>query len=130
MPRGLPKDVTDEVKTERRGWGSDGHSASWHSLRHLLEYPHWQNKRTYREWESDRQETVDVEYTYHDLCRELTQRTIPGLLLLCSTDERVKAWAEEAMAGDKSTLIPLHDWLEEHGRPGLDDVRMVFWFDN
>jgi len=37
-PRGLPVDVTREVRAEMDGWGDDGHSHSYVGLRELLEY--------------------------------------------------------------------------------------------
>ncbi len=37
-PRGLPDDVSDEVKRDSDDWGCDGHSHSWHTLETLLAY--------------------------------------------------------------------------------------------
>src|SRR5262245_50799778 len=41
LPRGLPADASSEVQAISDEYGRDGHSHSWHSLRHLLEYPQW-----------------------------------------------------------------------------------------
>lgn len=67
---------------------------------------------------------------YRDAATVLVTEAIPRLVALASPEPCVLSWAEQAIAGDKSALVPLHDWLEEHGRPGMDDVRMVFFFDN
>jgi hypothetical protein len=40
------------------------------------------------------------------------------------------ALLQSILAGDKSALGALDDWLLERGCLSLDDVRMVFWFDN
>lgn len=37
-PKGLPVDVSPEVKAESEGWGCDGHSHSWLTLSELLAY--------------------------------------------------------------------------------------------
>lgn len=36
LPRGLPDDVSDDVRVESEGWGLDGHSRSWFLLTELL----------------------------------------------------------------------------------------------
>jgi len=38
MPRGLPDDVTAKVQSESIGWGVDGHSHSWFTVKELLNY--------------------------------------------------------------------------------------------
>jgi hypothetical protein len=37
-PKGLPKDVCTEIKTESKGWGSDGHSHSYFTWAELFAY--------------------------------------------------------------------------------------------
>jgi hypothetical protein len=37
-PKGLPEDVSDEVKAESERWGSDGHSHSYLTLKELKEF--------------------------------------------------------------------------------------------
>lgn len=36
-PRGLPDDCCAEIKEEFSGWGDDGHSTSWFTLKELIE---------------------------------------------------------------------------------------------
>lgn len=47
-PRGLPADVSAEVRAAREGWADDGHSASWCSLAELkAKPPHVYEDETY-----------------------------------------------------------------------------------
>lgn len=43
-PRGLPDDVSPEVRADSDAWDSDGHSHSWHTLEALLAYD-WEANR-------------------------------------------------------------------------------------
>lgn len=43
-PRGMPHDVSPEVKAESDAWDPDGHSHSWHTLETLLAYD-WEANR-------------------------------------------------------------------------------------
>ncbi len=44
-PKGLPDDISTEVKREAESWGADGHSHSWLTLKELLDYD-WQGQKT------------------------------------------------------------------------------------
>lgn len=37
-PRGLPTDVSKEIKKQRKIWNSDGHSDSWLSIKELVDF--------------------------------------------------------------------------------------------
>ena len=39
-PRGIPDDVCEEVKEDYEGWEDDAHSASWFTLKELIEWNH------------------------------------------------------------------------------------------
>lgn len=45
MPKGLPEDVSPEVKAESDCWNGDGHSHSWLTLAELKAYD-WEGKKT------------------------------------------------------------------------------------
>jgi|GEM_PF-3818204 len=174
QPRGWPTDVSAEGKQEHEEFAStDGHSLSWHSLRHLLEYPLWHtvfaqsgilNGPAYKtlkkdglphEWwypedfqgrivtEDELVQQLDLgnaaeelyvrmnwAVPYHKAAEEFVTETIPRLLALVSPEPDVFTMAKLAIAGEKTALMPLQDWLQEHDRPSLDDVRIVFFFDN
>lgn len=57
-PKGLPDDVSPQVAEDSEGWGSDGHSHSWHTVKDLMEYDWTQvghlqgfvQFRVYEEW--------------------------------------------------------------------------------
>jgi len=44
QPRGLPDDVSPEIKKISDDWGVDGHSHSWFMLRELKDFP-WKDKK-------------------------------------------------------------------------------------
>lgn len=46
-PKGLPIDVSDEVKKSSDDWGSDGHSHSWFTLKELQDYDWMQTTKNY-----------------------------------------------------------------------------------
>ena len=45
-PRGVPKDASALYRELVNSWESGGHSHSWHSLRHLLQFDWTQNRRS------------------------------------------------------------------------------------
>ena len=75
-PKGLPEDCCEEIKLEREGWGSDGHSDSYLTLKELEAF----------DWSS-----------YGATCDDFRKEVIPKMKLLADN---------------------------------LEDVRIVFWFDN
>jgi hypothetical protein len=177
-PRGWPDDLSVECQQEDNGENDDfwliggEHSFSWHSLRHLLEYPHWQATFTEKGvlngpqyatmkkgdlphlwWSvSEGRTLVDEDHLarelalgndttdlhvhmewqvpYYKAAEEFVTEAIPRLLALASPHPDVLTMANLALSGEKTALSPLQDWLQEHDRPGLDDVRIVFCFDN
>lgn len=48
-PKGLPQDVSEEIKKASDAWGCDGHSHSWLTLRELEEYD-WDRTSKRRGW--------------------------------------------------------------------------------
>jgi hypothetical protein len=48
-PRGVPEDVSDEVRKEIEQWDIDGHSHSWFTIGELLAFD-WDQKITHRAW--------------------------------------------------------------------------------
>lgn len=68
-------------------------------------------------------------------CREFLGGTLPALLdLLVPVGYRAEArqfLPKIIEEGDKAGVGVLHDWFQDHGTTlTLDDVRLVFWFDN
>ncbi len=102
-PKGLPKDVSDDVASDSRAYGSDGHSHSWLTLKELIATPEYWDQKTVFEGEAK-------EYAYRECAVYILTRLIPAI-------EDVRS-----------------DWAIRMSHQGgdltLDDVRIVFWFDN
>lgn len=145
-PRGIPADVSPEVKAKSDDWGGDGHSHSWHTVADLLAFDWtqttinqgWINGPIYARWQLD---PSDPPETY---CGGVSGGSIKHV----SMDE-MKALVAACPEGDYSSLRDtycLASWgirycdaapyfwsntiprLLHLGKP--EDVRIVFWFDN
>jgi hypothetical protein len=100
-PRGLPDDVSDEVKKEYDYWDMDGHSHSWLTLRELLDYDYdqiFEDRRTTKDGDgaADAGEGNGVKTSIREFLGESFFEQIEG--------------------------------MQKLGNP--EDVRVVFWFDN
>ncbi len=108
-PKGLPDDVTREVRKKHREWESDAHSTSWLTLREL---------------------------TSRDFDRIMVDKRIERQIGPNMFDGGCTATEREITSAMKTTyreFLPdiffQHvDILKTLGAP--DDVRVVFWFDN
>lgn len=93
-PRGLPDDLSDELKNvilkDRFCSKSDGHDHSWLTLKEILGFD-WDSKITSGEGIHDYQVA-----TYAECCREFVEKTIPMLKRLSYDDDysdvRVVFW--------------------------------------
>lgn len=137
-PRGLPEDVSPEVKAESDRWGVDGHSHShftvaeldaydWHqTTRHegvvdALNFYIWRAEGKPRAWSGD----VTGTRVTHISNEEMARRIDDGWAEGCYT--RVMWQEPYHISADKfyTTTLPR---LREMGAP--EGVRIVFWFDN
>ena len=78
---------------------------------------------------------TEVEWadTHANSCGNFLETVVPSLLDLIVPEGRraeARQFLPGILGGDKRGLAPLSDWLQDHGLPSLDDVRMTFWFDN
>ena len=128
--RGVPEDASSEYLSEIKGWGLDAHSASYISLKELLEWAYWH-------------EVAGTEFWYDDpvfnalidkLKRELLGKTEEERWEILRSARNSKQYPEPPsrvqtysdMAGEfYSETIPM---LVGLGEP--EDVRIVFFFDN
>lgn len=141
-PKGLPCDVSPEVKREYSDWGEDGHSHSWLTLAELKAYD-WEGQKTiHRGWVDAEQFQVfeaagkpksysasvsgmSVRHISNDLMREVIQAGISQRSLYTQVE-----WEESYYESAKKfvdNVIPKLDALS-YGKP--ENVRIVFWFDN
>ncbi len=151
MPKGLPDDVSPEVKELSDDWGCDGHSHSFFTLKELLDY-NWQQATTHRGWVDEEtykqfKETgnpypssggVSGHMVMH-LSNDEMDRLIGGTL----TREAGKhyytqiQWQETYAECCKEFIEKTIPKLKELAKisPYKEDidpesVRIVFWFDN
>lgn len=137
-PRGLPDDVTPEVRAESDKWGGDGHSHSWLTLAELLAYD-WNQTTRHRGWvdadeykafkEDGRPKSwcggVSGSAVRHVSHQEMEQRIADGGAAHCYT---LVEWEESYAVSAAAFLEKTIPALRELGAP--EDVRLVFWFDN
>ena len=154
-PRGLPANVSSEVKTFAEGWDGDGHSHSWLTLKELLDFD-WTRTTTkqgyvdlvsYARW-YDRSSAPDNCYGGVD---GPSVQKVPRDQM----DALVRAWAEMDEQ-TQSDFEKLHRWtytlvtwettyaeaaggdwwmktipaLLALSKGSYEDVRVVFFFDN
>lgn len=133
-PRGLPEDVTEQVKADCEAWGRDGHSHSYFTLRELIDYQNNIKPLKMRGMISpEAQKAFDEKGVLPDEYCQWTN--IPGW-------ER-REWEEEndvlvplieALKQRARELYVIHSWRWDRDPDGAmedaKDIRIVFWFDN
>lgn len=160
MPRGLPSDMSPEVRVESVGWEGDGHSYSWFTARELLEVPWEERLLTHRGWVNP-----DDYYRFKrfNTPPETWSLSVGGGSVKHVSNEQMDKLIEDGTVktkwtgGDPNapyfgrgyyTMLEwtvtwascLHDFKDtmlrlvrlalEEADGDLDRVRIVFWFDN
>lgn len=137
-PRGLPPDVCSVVKLESMGWGIDGHSHSWLTVRELLDYDTSQTSvlsglvdmeefRSFIEngspsgWCGDAWGPKIKKVSNHEM-RDLLDRDVDYTPM--TRVSWTKTYHDCALKFWDKTVPE----LQKLGDP--DNVRLVFWFDN
>lgn len=159
MPRGLPDDVSSEVKAESDYWGSDGHSHSYLTVAEILRFD-WTQTATkigvlsaseFLEWDRyDRQRGRSPKEWHGEITGPRIQHIDAGEMERRCVDikcymHQVELTAELQRRGLSDTYaqfnwqIPYHRtcaefWSETVPRllalGSPEDVRITFWFDN
>lgn len=139
QPKGLPEDVSPEVKADSDEWDSDGHSHSWLSLQEILdfnwdqvtekqgyltdeEYAKWDKKSTPESWcgFSAGRDIISLdEKDYLALPKKQPGKTYSILV----------NWVVSYREGVGESWWQMVDRLKKY-REQFEDVRLVFWFDN
>lgn len=154
-PKGLPKDVSKEIQEEYDDWDIDGHSHSWHTLKDLLEYDWTQitekhgmlDAKEYKEWLRwkkgegkgpssycslvsgpsihiiSEKEMEDRIVNYQKEHENNTELSLDFFYLYCNIK-----WKEPYYRAAKDFWSETIPRLLRLGK--LEDVRIVFWFDN
>lgn len=144
-PRGLPYDVSKEVKVESDGWGIDGHSHSYFTLGEILAYS-WTNKKTHYGWVTmeDYKTFLEegkpacwcggvsgggVRKVSNDRMEELIEKgkEDPKDNIYTQIEWETEIWEDCRFFLEE--VKKMKDMFEEEGL-GVDEVRLVFWFDN
>jgi hypothetical protein len=101
LPKGLPDDLTTLTRYSSERWDGDGHSHSWLGIEEIMLLEDWL-KTQKSEWRTHSPDaSVDLEH--HVLHTYLFGNSFTG----------PKRYPED-----------------DQSRPGVEDVRFVFWFDN
>jgi hypothetical protein len=152
-PKGLPDDVSKEIKVESDGWGSDGHSHSHFTLSELLDYD-WNQTTVHRGWVNEEQyEEFKKNGSPSSWCgmvnggsikkvriNEMEARLLKRRVVTEKVKRKAKPdeiqyytqvqWDEKysesaGSYGWEETIPQLKKFSKNH-----DNVRIVFWFDN
>lgn len=105
-PKGLPDDLSQEVSDEYENWEDDAHSSSWLSLRELVEFDY------------------DQIFWNRRVMKQISDNHWNGACLAEEGEGSMVTYREN-LGG--FFFVHLED-LRTLG--DLDDVRVVFWFDN
>jgi hypothetical protein len=133
-PRGLPDDVTYEVKRSSNEWGCDGHSHSYFTLKELIDYQENIEPLRYRGMISpEAQENLDK----HGILPEgwCQWTNLAGWdFREWEVENTVLVPLIEALKKRADELYVINDWLwetdPEKAYEMANNIRIVFWFDN
>jgi hypothetical protein len=142
-PKGLPNNVSKEIEDESDGWGGDGHSHSWFTLKEIKDYDWNQTTKSYGVISLDQYK----EFKKTGIPPESYSSMISGPNIKVVSAEEMDKIVEEN-SHEQGIQYHVHVvWgttykdsvgsfffektlkhLEEQGSD--DNVRIVFWFDN
>lgn len=129
LPKGLPSDVSPEVKAQSDWWGEDGHSHSFLTLKEILDYD-WTQTVELEDWCKNEEEAKKL---YGENLISLKPNNI-GLLTAAYKTQlyKYKNNGDFNEALDKLTSFVDIRHNKEHPEWDItaDDIRLIFWFDN
>ena len=105
-PKGIPKDVCEEIRSEWERWEGDGHSASFFTAKELSDF--------------------DYEKTFWN--RRVTKQTAPNCFNGASLAEEGEGTVLTYRENLGEMFFTHLEELKALGEP--EDVRIVFWFDS
>jgi len=138
QPKGLPGDISEQVRAESDIWNVDGHSHSWLTLREILDYD-WNQKTTlngwvdagdYENWKRRGHPESWCGAVFGGQIRHVTAAEMDAAIEAKSDTSGMRCEVEwerryHQCAGSfwKAVCMALH-------KAAPEDVRFVFWFDN
>lgn len=141
-PKGLPNDISNEVRGKYSVWEDDGHSASWLTTKELKEYD-WKNKTAnYSGWFSIKDyvkfKNGEDNFGYGKdvggaMVVKISQEEADLMLYKNNFDKNKSyyvycEWIESCYESSRFFVDDTIPTLEKLGNP--EDVRIVFWFDS
>lgn len=142
LPKGLPDDVSDNIKNVSDSWGCDGHSHSWLTLKELIDYD-WNQTTKHRGVVSKESYYRYIHTGKPDYCCG----GISGQSIKIVSNEHMKGILDGSIIADSNmSYYTTVEWTDQYkisagiflntvipklqslGTP--EDVRIVFWFDN
>jgi len=142
-PRGLPLDVTLEVKEESDRWDIDGHSHSYMLLSELLTYDYDGQSTTqygvvgkegYQEWKEKGYPSSYSDAVSGGMVRNISNAEMDDIIAgKTELDKNLShytqvQWQETYREAVGESWFRMLEELAKLGSP--DNVRLVFWFDN
>lgn len=130
-PKGLPVNVSPEVKTEFDYWGCDAHSTSYLTLKELIDWFEKNPKQKYRGMISQsQQKDLDKGILPSEWCQGTDME---GYEFREWEDESeliqiIKPIKERVM--EEFWIYDFQKDKEERIKKIADNIRIVFWFDN
>lgn len=143
-PKGLPYDVSKEIKDESDSWSVDGHSHSWFTVKELKDYNWDQTTKkkgviSLAEYSDIKRNSI-IPNTYsgsimgsniETVDTSVADKILNGEIIDSLVDKRIFVRYIWETAYREQVSLFLDDTLpvlESLGDP--EDVRIVFWFDN
>lgn len=127
QPKGIPEDCCNEIKEDYQFWGEDAHSASYFTLKELME------------WQKTAPPLKHSGMISSEASKALDNGEIPQSW--CQWTNR-SGYVERTWEEKNEVLVPLIDALIQRGKElyfwyteeqiqeGAEKMRFVFWFDN
>lgn len=141
-PRGLPEDVSGEVKCASDEWGVDGHSHSWLTLAEAAGYDYEQSTENFGVVNESEFRIFEEKGKPESWCGDIGGCCV----LVVSNDEMRRLVSGAIPRKDGINYYTRVSWKESYRdmigkwwfktldtlreQFGLDNVRLVFWFDN
>lgn len=90
--RGIPDDVSAEVKAVFDMWGEDGHSHSWFLLPEVTGWKHWDDKITYTQTDFKSKQLIkkQVTTTLRKRCKSFWDNVLKPMSKLCQDPNNVR----------------------------------------